>query len=231
MPRASSLLPLVVCVAPSCALVTRAVLDTPGFATDVALGGTLAYVADGVSGLRVVDVADPSSPDELGSWNTPGSAADVEVVGGIAWVADRDASLRAIDVSDPATPFEIGFFDTPYFANDVELSGDLAFVADGAAGLRVIDVSAPTNPVEIGALATAASDVAAVGGLVYVAANDRTVRIVDLGPEYVPAPGGWLPGLAALGTAGWLARGRSGPYPPRGRPSGRNGVQTMTRTL
>jgi hypothetical protein len=126
------------------------------------------------------------------------------------------SGLRAIDVSDPSDPVELGALDTPGTASELELVGELAIVAAAGAGVRVIDVSDPSDPVEIGALATAAADVAVAGGLVHVAANDRTVRIVDLGPEYVPAPGGWLPGLAALCTAGWLARGRSGSRSPEG---------------
>ena len=40
--------------------------DTPGYAYDVHMWGRLALVADGTSGLRIVDVSDPSAPREIG---------------------------------------------------------------------------------------------------------------------------------------------------------------------
>ena len=50
-------------------------LDTPGEARGIALSGTVAYLADGPSGLQVIDVSNPASPMILGSVDTPGSAS------------------------------------------------------------------------------------------------------------------------------------------------------------
>ena len=48
--------------------------DTPGDAYGVAISGTCAYVADGDSGLQVIDISTPSSPHLIGSCDTPGYA-------------------------------------------------------------------------------------------------------------------------------------------------------------
>ena len=40
----------------------------------VAISGTCAYVADGSSGLQVIDISTPSSPHLIGSCDTPGYA-------------------------------------------------------------------------------------------------------------------------------------------------------------
>lgn len=56
-------------------------------------------------------------------------------------------------------------------------------------------------------------------GLLYVAASDDSVRIVELGPEYAPEPGGTLLGLVALGAVARLARavsGRRASFTPEG---------------
>ena len=45
--------------------------DTPDIAYSVAVSGGYAYVADGYSGLRVVDVSDPANPVETGFYDTP----------------------------------------------------------------------------------------------------------------------------------------------------------------
>ena len=95
------------------ALINVGTLDTPGSARDVEVVCGLAYVADGSSGLRIIDISNPAAPVELGALDTPGFAYDVEVVGPLAYVADGSSGLRMIDVSNPATPVELGALNTP----------------------------------------------------------------------------------------------------------------------
>ncbi|MCP4845631.1 MAG: hypothetical protein GY901_11100, partial [Actinomycetia bacterium] len=61
------------------------------------VAGDRAYVADGISGLRVIDVSNPALPVEIGALDTPGLAYDVEVVGDLAYLADGNSGLRVID--------------------------------------------------------------------------------------------------------------------------------------
>ena len=115
-----------------------------------------AYVADGGSGLRVIDVTDATSPEERSFFDTPGFAQDVKVlpqvdlagkvVGAHAYVADGEAGLQVIDVTDPALPVQVGSVDTPGIAQGVDVAGTLVYVADGEAGLQVIDVTDPADP-------------------------------------------------------------------------------------
>ena len=122
--------------------------------TDSAFGvsvvGGLAYVADGSSGLRVIDVSNPAAPVEVGSIDTPDFAYGVSVVGGLAYVADG-SSVRVIDVSNPAVPVELGSIETE-FAYGVSVVGGLAYVVDSFFGLRVVAVSHPALPVDLGAI-------------------------------------------------------------------------------
>lgn len=49
-------------------------LTTPGQASDIAIAGDRAYIADGgMGGLLVLDISDPASPVMLGSLDTPGA--------------------------------------------------------------------------------------------------------------------------------------------------------------
>ena len=67
--------------------------DTPG-ASDVALAGGYAYVADGYHGrLRIIDVSNPAVPSEAGFYETPGHARGVAVAGNLAYVADGEGGL------------------------------------------------------------------------------------------------------------------------------------------
>ena len=53
-------------------------------------------MADESSGLRIIDIADPASPVEVGFYDTPGDARGVVVSGSYAYVADADSGLRVI---------------------------------------------------------------------------------------------------------------------------------------
>ncbi|MCS7250465.1 MAG: caspase family protein [candidate division WOR-3 bacterium] len=72
--------------------------DTPGYACGVYVLGSYAYVADGGSGLRVIDISKPRRPIEVGYYDTPGEACGVYVLGSYAYVADGDSGLRIIEI-------------------------------------------------------------------------------------------------------------------------------------
>ena len=61
----------------------------PGVVEGVAVAGNTAYVADGSSGLRIVDVSNPAAPSEAGFYDTPGYAYGVAAAGNHAYVGDR----------------------------------------------------------------------------------------------------------------------------------------------
>ena len=80
----------------------------PGVVKDVAVDGTYAYVADSEAGLRVVNIANPAAPVEVGFYDTPGYAESVAISGTHAYVADYDAGLRVVSIANPAAPAETG---------------------------------------------------------------------------------------------------------------------------
>ena len=132
---------------------SRWVSSTPrGMPVSVAVSGSYAYVADGYSGLRVIDVSTPANPIEVGFVDTPGYAYSVAVSGSYAYVADYHHGLRVIDVSTPARPIEVGWVGTPGYAYGVAVSGRYAFVAANYVGLYVIDVESPSAPIAVGIL-------------------------------------------------------------------------------
>ncbi|PJF33969.1 MAG: hypothetical protein CUN57_00755, partial [Phototrophicales bacterium] len=97
----------------------------------------MVYVVD-FSGLEIIDVSDPTSPQQVGVFAEATSAADVYVSGNLAYVADRGNGLQIIDVSDPASPQEVASFNTRGAAQSVFVVNDLAYVADGPDGLYII---------------------------------------------------------------------------------------------
>ena len=137
----------------------------PDLITDLAIAGRYAYVADGDSGLRIVDITDPTAPNEVSAYDTPGFASGVAVAGRYAYIADGGSGLRIVDIVNPAAPHEVGAYDTPGYAASVMVAGRYAYVADGVSGLRVVDVAVPTVPREVGAYDTpgSAGDIAVAG--------------------------------------------------------------------
>ncbi len=104
-----------------------------GNVVSVAVAGNYAYLAAESAGLRIIDVANPANPAEVGFYDTPGIARGVAVAGDYAYVADdRIGGLRIINITNPAKPKETGFYNTPGIARGVAVAGNYAYVADDA---------------------------------------------------------------------------------------------------
>jgi len=162
---------------------------------DVVVVENYAYVTDGTTGLKIVDITDPKTPTEVGRCNTPGYALRLSVSGKYAFIADSTEGIRVIDISNPAKPYEIGFGDTPGNALSVATLGNYAYVADDIEGLRIIDISTPNNPVEVGSFSTIgrASKVVVSGNYTYITERDSGIQIVDVSNPSQPVGVGLLP--------------------------------------
>jgi len=135
------------------------------------VSGNYAYVADDDSGLRVVSVADPAHPAEVGHYSGVRGAYDVVVVGDYAYVADNGNGLCIVSVVDPANPIEVGRYVGTGGALGVAVAGNYAYLAAGSSGLRVDSVTDPTHPVEVGYCDAmgSANDVKVIGDYAHIA--------------------------------------------------------------
>jgi len=169
--------------------------DSPGISYGVVASGHLAYLADGASGLQIIDILDPVNPVELGSVDTPGSAWGVVVDGSVAYVTDYTGGLQVIDVSDPAAPVLVGSADTDQALMRSAIAGDHLYAAARIDGLAVIDVSDPTVPVVLAYADTpgTAFGVALAGDLAYVADGQDGLQVVDITDPTAPVVVGSLP--------------------------------------
>lgn len=160
-------------------------LDLPSFSQDVVVQGDFAYVAQGLSGLRVVDVSNPEAPAEVGSLAVPGLANGVVLDGTTAYVSRAQTpGVSIIDIADPANPVLLGSVASAGESSAVDLVGSLLYIADGATGLRVVDVSNPAAPVDLDSISfvfpSEAVDVVVDGNFAYVAAQGSGLRIIDV---------------------------------------------------
>ena len=105
----------------------------------ISVGNGFAYL--GGSGLRTIDISDPSNPTLIGDAELFFTARDVTLNGsGLALVAAEGQGLGIYNISDPTdTDNFVTQIDTPGFTNDIAIVSGIAFVADGSSGLQVIN--------------------------------------------------------------------------------------------
>jgi hypothetical protein len=188
------------------------------FVRDIAVSGTVAYVAAGGAGLRVLDVSDPAHPAEIGSLQSRGYAEGVAVSGTTVCVAHGPYGLRVIDVSNPRSPTEIGSAFTRNYAFKVAMDGRYAYVAAAGAGLLIGDLANPAEPSEGATLATPgyAFGLAVSGNTVYVAGGWEGLLTVDVTSKSQPRLLGqlqtasWAVGVTVSGTLAYVAAALSG---------------------
>jgi hypothetical protein len=120
-------------------------------AVGVAVYETTAFVADGMGGLAVVNVADPKAPKLLGRVATGGQARSVVIDRNVAYVAAGSAGLVLVDVKNPAAPRVISRVTMPGTAVRVAYSKGRAFVAAWN-DARAYDVGNPSQPRFIGSV-------------------------------------------------------------------------------
>lgn len=154
------------------------------------LNGT-AFVADGATGISLVDLADPEnlelmvvSQDTEGyiyHFDTDGSVTKVYATTGYILVGDDNGGLRVLEKIDgnPDYLWEVGYYDTPGLARGIAISGQVAYIADGD-GVRVYNIASPLAFPELGmvALERDVESIAASGNYAYVA-SPKGVDLVN----------------------------------------------------
>lgn len=112
--------------------------DPAGTPKAVEVDGTLAYVAEGHAGLRLVDVSRPADPRRLERLNTPGHSFDLAVSAeqGVL-IADGTGGLLVADGLRLAARYDT----QGYSVHGVEVHGDYAYVADQTSGLKVVKLN------------------------------------------------------------------------------------------
>lgn len=138
---------------------------TGGTAGDSVIRGTTALVANGGTGLLVLDVSDPAAPREVARLDLPGYATIIEetvapdggrIVFVGVWVDDGEpgTGIYLIDVTDPDSPSLIGVFDEGRRTWDLRVVGSILHACQGPDGLATFDISDPRDPVVLSRIDT-----------------------------------------------------------------------------
>lgn len=160
------------------------VLDDIGAIVDVAVDGTLAYLADDRygSGLVVVDLSSPTAPRVVGRYHNE-LTTDVVVKGDLALVSDAAGVLQVVDAKRPSRPKLLSSLKLPGKPHRVVfLPPSYALIASDAAGVHVVDIRQPAAPMLVTTVSIdgRALDLAVANGVAYVAAAQGGIEAIDL---------------------------------------------------
>jgi len=119
-------------------------------AVDVYIDNDRAYVADQMSGLKILDVRDPARPTTLGAYDSGGQFPHMSSV------VTRDSFafvdwfwFRVVDVSDPAHPTAAGQLDLFNPPEDMVLRDSFVYCAERNR-FQIVNVARPRQPVLVG---------------------------------------------------------------------------------
>ena len=128
--------------------------DTPGYANDVAVKDSLAFVADDEEGLQVINVANPSAPESLGHFSVSWAQC-IDVQGNYAYLSNALGSHKIVDISDPANPILAATCYAYGLASDIQAVDSMLFILTNASspsimGLYIFNIADPYSPFELG---------------------------------------------------------------------------------
>ncbi|MEO0122595.1 MAG: T9SS type A sorting domain-containing protein [candidate division WOR-3 bacterium] len=121
-------------------------------ASNVAVSGNYAYVADAESGLIIIDISDLTSPQIISNFYIPPpGGVDVVVSDTIAYVAGDEVWI--INISNPYQPALISIWNPHNLleaVTQIDKEGNFLYVTEtgiSVCGFWIIDVSNPSNPI------------------------------------------------------------------------------------
>jgi hypothetical protein len=163
-------------------------VPVPGSIGGVAVLGDCAYIANGMTGVAMVDVRRPEPPQPLGTLHLDGLYRGPFWDSGRLYLGLWEERVSIYDVTDEAKPRQIG--SIPKWGY-VAARGDHAYVGSGSA-LYIYDVSRPEASYLKAQLAMPKADhICLSGSRAYVASDG--LRIVDISDPSAPVLLGHLP--------------------------------------
>lgn len=168
----------------------------PGVSRGIHVSGSYAFVADGDSGLQIIDIsAVPSNSTEVltypivGSYTThSGFSYCAFLENTTLYLASGETGLNKLDVSDVTSPTFVERLESPLSADDICVSGDVTYMLDRKKGLRIFDTTLPGYPVLRGFLAHPgpASDLCVSGNYACISNSTGTINIADISDPDAP---------------------------------------------
>ena len=78
---------------------------------DVFLAGNYAYCTASGSGLDIIDISNPATPQPVGKFASPGGAVGIDVSNSYAYLVNGEGAFEVIDITNPSCPIRVGTAD------------------------------------------------------------------------------------------------------------------------
>ena len=121
---------------------------TSGYAQDVVIDNTLAFVAQGEGGLMIIDISDPNNPAEITTVNEgmKGYANKVARKDSVLYIASGGFGVSVVNAADPENP-QITATNFPLKpAKNFLVMGDLLFTTIGENGVQTAGIMNASQP-------------------------------------------------------------------------------------
>lgn len=121
---------------------------TSGYAQDVVVNDTLAFVAQGEGGLMIINIANPGAPKELSTvaQELKGYGYKVSNKDSVVYVAAGAFGVSVVDAANPENPIVTATNLPIKPAKSFDIIGNFLFTAIGEYGFKISEISYPTQP-------------------------------------------------------------------------------------
>ena len=171
-------------------------LQMPSMTENIIIRGKLAYIANHVAGLTIVDISTPSKPFIVSNFNPHIDCDAIALWHDCAVLYGHwESRLVLVDVSDPAKLRQRGVYqNAPKTFNQGEMAvdGDFAYCT-AVNGLVIVNIADQDNPKLAKAvdLKGRVSDVIVKDGYAFLAAGPKGVLVLDVSDPAAPAQVGF----------------------------------------
>jgi len=144
-------------------------------------------------GLRLISVADPAHPYEVGQYDDTTCGYSLAIIDtDYVYLPHRPSGVRVISIdsmaAESAQTVEVGFLNTPVSVGDIAVSGQYAYMTGGDQVL-VVSVADPVNPVIVARFDTTGTgvcNVAVSGSYAYVMDFNQGLKVISIADPLHP---------------------------------------------
>lgn len=120
---------------------------TTGYAQDIIIKDSLAYIAQGEGGLTIINLADPKNPQTLSvtSEDVLGYSTKIAMKDSVVFLASG-SGVTVLNVIDPYQPVVTLRNSALEHARNFQIMGSYLFIALSKQGVNISEISYPTQP-------------------------------------------------------------------------------------
>jgi hypothetical protein len=147
-------------------------------AADIAVLGDYAYIASGYTGLKILDISDPESINQVGSFDLPRRASGISLIDTLLCVTEGSRNVHILDISEPLEPEVIGIIECENIKSRAVVLDNIVYIPTSQ-GIMIYDISNPRDPALAGSYNQ--QNISAIqvrDGLAYI--SGRGLRIIDV---------------------------------------------------